>query len=239
VTVKEDDMATTSTPATRSGTAPRRRRVYTQLWFWVLVGIGAGILVGLFAPGVGLGVKWIADSFVQMIKVIVGPVIFCTVIIGIASLGNLARAGGLALRALGYFFVATVIITWQSIPFVAFTTFAGLTQVPTEIMEAAELDGSTAFQRFRFITFPYIRPVLLVLLLLQIIWDMRVFPQIKALQTIGGIAAETRTIGVYIYDTSIAGGNLGSGGAIAVILVIVMLALSAYYIRSTLRQDEA
>lgn len=102
-------MATMSTHAGSSGTAPRRRRFFTQLWFWVLVGIGAGILVGLLAPGVGQGSKWIADSFVQMIKVIVGPVIFCTVIIGIASLGNLARAGGLALRALSYFLLMTVI----------------------------------------------------------------------------------------------------------------------------------
>jgi N,N'-diacetylchitobiose transport system permease protein len=125
------------------------------------------------------------------------------------------------------------------VPFVAFTTFAGLTQVPTEVLEAAELDGSSGWQRFRFVTFPFLRPVLLVLLILQIIWDMRVFPQIKALQTIGGIASETRTIGPYIYDTSIAGGDLGIGGAIAVILVIVMLALSAYYIRRTLRADEA
>lgn len=140
---------------------------------------------------------------------------------------------------LSFFFVATMIITWQSVPFVAFTTFAGLTQVPNEVLEAAQLDGSTGFQRFRFVTFPYIRPVLLVLVLLQIIWDMRVFPQIKALQTIGGIAAETNTIGPYIYTVSIAGGDLGVGGAIAVILVVVMLALSAYYIRSTLRQDEA
>jgi N,N'-diacetylchitobiose transport system permease protein len=143
------------------------------------------------------------------------------------------------IQPLSFYFVATVIITWQSVPFVAFTTFAGLTQVPTEVMEAAQLDGSTGFQRFRFITFPYIRPVLLVLLLLQIIWDMRVFPQIKALQSIGGIAADTSTIGVYIYNVSIAGGDLGSGGAIAVILVIVMMAISAYYIRSTLRQDES
>jgi N,N'-diacetylchitobiose transport system permease protein len=143
------------------------------------------------------------------------------------------------IQPLSFYFVATVIITWQSVPFVAFTTFAGLTQVPTEVMEAAQLDGSTGFQRFRFITFPYIRPVLLVLLLLQIIWDMRVFPQIKALQSIGGIAADTSTIGVYIYNVSIAGGDLGTGGAIAVILVIVMMAISAYYIRSTLRQDEA
>jgi len=143
------------------------------------------------------------------------------------------------IQPLSFFFVATVIITWQSIPFVAFTVFAGLTQVPNEILEAAELDGSTRLQRFRFVTFPYLRPVLLVLLILQIIWDMRVFPQIKALQTVGGIAAETNTIGPYIYSVSVAGGNLGVGGAIAVILVIVMLGLSAYYIRSTLRQDEA
>lgn len=143
------------------------------------------------------------------------------------------------INPLSFFFVATVIITWQSVPFVAFTVFAGLTQVPVEVLEAAELDGSTRFQRFRFITFPYLRPVLLVLLLLQIIWDMRVFPQIKALQTVGGIAADTNTIGPYIYTVSIAGGNLGAGGAIAVILVVVMLALSAYYIRSTLRTDEA
>ena len=143
------------------------------------------------------------------------------------------------IEPMSFFLVATVIITWQSVPFVAFTVFAGLTQVPGEVLEAAEIDGSTPFQRFRYITFPFIRPVLLVLLLLQIIWDMRVFPQIKALQTIGGIASETRTIGVYIYEVSIAGGDLGTGGAIAVILVVVMLALSAYYIRSTLRQDEA
>jgi N,N'-diacetylchitobiose transport system permease protein len=143
------------------------------------------------------------------------------------------------IQPLSFFFVATVVITWQSVPFVAFTVFAGLTQVPVEVLEAAELDGSSRLQRFRFITFPYLRPVLLVLLILEIIWDMRVFPQIKALQTVGGIASETNTIGPYIYSVSVAGGNLGIGGAIAVILVVVMLALSAYYIRSTLRQDEA
>ncbi|MEQ3555012.1 cation:dicarboxylase symporter family transporter [Pseudonocardia nematodicida] len=87
----------------------RKKKVYTQLWFWVLIGIASGILVGLFAPGFAGQTKWLADTFVQMIKVIVGPVIFCTVVVGIASLGNLARAGGLALRALGYFLVMTVI----------------------------------------------------------------------------------------------------------------------------------
>ena len=75
----------------------------------MLVGIVAGILVGLLAPGFAKQLKILADLFIQLIKVVIGPVIFCTVIVGIASLGNLARAGGLALRALGYFLVATVI----------------------------------------------------------------------------------------------------------------------------------
>ena len=75
----------------------------------MLVGIALGIVVGLVAPGFAKQLKILADLFIQLIKVVIGPVIFCTVIVGIASLGNLARAGGLALRALGYFFVATVI----------------------------------------------------------------------------------------------------------------------------------
>src|SRR5690242_8209044 len=88
---------------------PKKRPIYTQLWFWVLIGIVAGILVGLLAPGFAKQFKILADLFIQLIKVVIGPVIFCTVIVGIASLGNLARAGGLALRALGYFLVATII----------------------------------------------------------------------------------------------------------------------------------
>jgi N,N'-diacetylchitobiose transport system permease protein len=136
-----------------------------------------------------------------------------------------------------FFFVATVIITWQSIPFVAFTTYAALTQVPREVLEAASLDGASSWQRFRRVVVPYIRAVLVVLLVLQIIWDMRVFTQIYTLQTIGGIREQTNTIGVYIYTISTAGGDLGSGGAIAVLLVIIMLAMSGYYIRSVLREE--
>src|SRR4051794_25022168 len=90
------------------GTRPRRRLV-AQLWFWVLIAIAAGIAFGLVAPDAAIKAKWLADAFIQLIKTVTGPVIFVTVVIGIASLGNLARAGGLALRALAYFFCATVV----------------------------------------------------------------------------------------------------------------------------------
>jgi aerobic C4-dicarboxylate transport protein len=94
--------------AAPEGTQPRRRLV-AQLWFWVLVAIAAGIVFGLVAPDQAKKAKWLADAFIQLIKTVTGPVIFVTVVIGIASLGNLARAGGLALRALAYFFCATVV----------------------------------------------------------------------------------------------------------------------------------
>ena len=97
-----------SAASAAAGDRPRRR-VYTQLWFWVVVGIGAGIVFGLAAPGPASSAKWLADAFIQLIKAITGPVIFVTVIIGVASLGNLARAGGLAARALAYFLTMTVI----------------------------------------------------------------------------------------------------------------------------------
>jgi aerobic C4-dicarboxylate transport protein len=100
-------MSATATLAPE-GTRPRRRLV-AQLWLWVLVAIAAGIVFGLVAPDTAKKAKWLADAFIQLIKTVTAPVIFVTVVIGIASLGNLARAGGLALRALGYFLCATVV----------------------------------------------------------------------------------------------------------------------------------
>jgi aerobic C4-dicarboxylate transport protein len=105
------DQATTDTPTTppeKPTARGRGGRYYSKLWFWILIAIVAGILLGLLAPGVARNTKWLADTFLQLIKVITGPVIFCTVVVGIASLGNLARAGGLAVRALVYFLLATV-----------------------------------------------------------------------------------------------------------------------------------
>ena len=96
--------ATTAAHPTGHGSS-----VLRQLWFWVLVAIGAGTVFGLAAPDAAKEAKWLADAFVQLVKVITAPVIFLTVVIGIASLGDMTRAGGLAIRALSYFFGATVV----------------------------------------------------------------------------------------------------------------------------------
>jgi N,N'-diacetylchitobiose transport system permease protein len=139
---------------------------------------------------------------------------------------------------LSFFLVAGVIIVWGAIPFAAFTLYAGLTQVPDEVLEAAQLDGAGGFKRFRLIIFPYLKPIFLIVTILQIIWDLRVFTQIFVLQDIGGIRALTNTLGVYIYQTSIAGGDFGQGGAIAVITAIVVMSVSIYYVRQVTKEEE-
>jgi N,N'-diacetylchitobiose transport system permease protein len=140
---------------------------------------------------------------------------------------------------LSFFFVATVVIVWQSVPFVAFSVYAGLTQVPDDLLEAAELDGAGAWRRFRHIVFPYLRPIFLILTVLEIIWDLRVFTQIYALQGIGGLREKTSTLGVYIYQISVGTGDFGSGGAIAVLMVVVMLVIGFGYVRAAIRAEES
>ncbi|WP_350349237.1 sugar ABC transporter permease [Agromyces sp. G08B096] len=142
------------------------------------------------------------------------------------------------IEPLSFFTVATIIIVWGAVPFVAFTLYAGLTQVPDEVLEAAQLDGAGAVQRFRLVIFPYLKPIFLVTAILQIIWDMKVFTQIFALQDIGGIRAETNTLGVYIYQVSIAGGEFGIGGALAIIFALIMMSISVFYIRHLIKEDE-
>ena len=106
-------------------------------------------------------------------------------------------------QPLSFFFVATVIIVWMSVPFVALSVFAALTQVPDEVVEAARIDGAGPSQTFRWITVPMIRPVLAIVLLLQIIWDLRVFAQIRLLQDSGAPVAETNLLGNFIFELGI------------------------------------
>ena len=142
------------------------------------------------------------------------------------------------IEPLSFFLVAGVIIVWGAVPFVAFALYAGLTQVPDEVLEAAQLDGAGGFSRFRLIVFPYLKPIFLITTILQIIWDLKVFTQIFALQDIGGIREQTNTLGVYIYRVSIAGGDFGTGGAIAVITAIILMSISLYYVRQTVKEEE-
>jgi N,N'-diacetylchitobiose transport system permease protein len=74
------------------------------------------------------------------------------------SAGGLDYAGhSWLVTPMSFFFVATVVVVWMSVPFVAFTLYAGLTQVPADTLEAAEIDGAGPWQRLRHVMVPTIR----------------------------------------------------------------------------------
>ena len=142
------------------------------------------------------------------------------------------------LNPLSFYFVATVIVVWMSVPFVAFTGYAALTQVSEDLTEAAELDGASARQRLRHVVLPAIRPVLLIIGLLQVIWDLRVFTQIYVLQRAGGVTRDTNLLGTYIYRLGIGGGDFGTAAAVAMFMLALTVLLTAPYVRTMLRNED-
>ena len=139
---------------------------------------------------------------------------------------------------LSFFFVTTIIVVWMGVPFVAFTVYAGITQIPDELIEAAHLDGANALDRFRWVTFPAVRPILLILTSLSVLWDFRVFTQVYVLQRAGGISRETNLLGVYAYRISIGENDFDTGAAVAIVMVVVTVTLTLWYLRTMIRQDD-
>ncbi|MEO7124501.1 MAG: sugar ABC transporter permease [Nakamurella sp.] len=119
---------------------------------------------------------------------------------------------------------------WKNTSIAAFFVLAGLAVIPTEITEAAAVDGASTFRRFFSITLPLLRPVIMVVLVLRTIEAFKVF-DIVYVMTRGGPAGGTTTVAVYAYQTAFSNQNFGYGSAIALLIVLVVLVLAVAYIR--------
>ncbi len=96
---------TTATPA-----ATRRKSPWwTQLWVWVLIAMALGIALGIAAPDVAGQMGPLGDAFIKLIRMLIAPIIFCTVVTGIAHMADMARVGRVAIKAIIYFEVMTTI----------------------------------------------------------------------------------------------------------------------------------
>ncbi|GAA1460664.1 sugar ABC transporter permease [Nocardiopsis exhalans] len=135
--------------------------------------------------------------------------------------------------------ILVITVVWQSFPFVAISVLAGLKSIPNELYEAARIDGASAWRSFWNVTFPMLRPLFALLLILQVIWDFRIFTQLFILA--GGITnRDIHLIPTYIFQLGFASTppNYGMGSAIAVIMTVLVLVISAYYLRAMIRQEE-
>lgn len=82
---------------------------YKQLWVQVLLAMAIGILLGIFEPAAGARMQPLGDAFIKAIRMLIGPIIFCTVVHGVARMADLARVGRVAIKAIVYFEVLTTV----------------------------------------------------------------------------------------------------------------------------------
>ncbi len=143
------------------------------------------------------------------------------------------------LEPLPLFSILVTVIVWQSFPFVAVSVLAGLKSIPYELYEAARMDGAGGWKAFWNVTFPMLRPLFALLLVLQIIWDLRVFTQLYILAN-SFQNKDVYLLSYYIYQQgfSASPANYGMGSAIAVVMTVMILAVTAYYLRIMIRQGE-
>ena len=117
---------------------------------------------------------------------------------------------------------------WRYFPLSFLFILARMQSIPSDIYEAAEIDGATPMQQFRFLSLPHIAGILAVLFLLRFIWTFNKFDDIFLLT--GGNAG-TRTLTVNVYEQAFAVSNLGAGAAVAVVIFFLLLVFSVIFIR--------
>ncbi len=115
--------------------------------------------------------------------------------------------------------------TWQWTPFAFLVMLASLSSLPPDIFEAARIDRANAWQRFRRITLPLIRPAIVIVLIMRTMIALSAFAAIFA-ATGGGPGTATEILNLYAYRTSFSELNLGYGSALAVVLLAITLAIS-------------
>ncbi|UJW32066.1 sugar ABC transporter permease [Saccharothrix sp. AJ9571] len=142
----------------------------------------------------------------------------------------------------GWALPAVIIVNiWIGIPFNLVILHGGLRAIPASLYEAAALDGATAWQRFRHVTWPLLRPVTAVVLMLGLVYTIKVFDVIMVV-TGGGPANATQTLTTWAYQLSFDGDfAFGQGAAVGNLLVLIATAFGLLYLRSAraaLREEQ-
>jgi N,N'-diacetylchitobiose transport system permease protein len=134
--------------------------------------------------------------------------------------------------------LVTALIVWGAIPFVVVTVYAGLAQVPAELVEAAEIDGARPWRVFADVTFPILKPIFLILTSLSIIWDFGVFTQPFLLIGQSNIHTDNYLMGIYLFEEGYFKSDFGRGAAISLLMLVMVAALSVVYVRKMVRMEE-
>jgi N,N'-diacetylchitobiose transport system permease protein len=131
--------------------------------------------------------------------------------------------------------MVTLLIVWGALPFVVVTVYAGLAQVPHELVEAAQIDGAGPLRIFRDVTFPVLKPILLILTSLSIIWDFGVFAQPYLLIGASHVDPTNYLMGVYVFIKGYGDHDFGRGAAISLLMLLMVAGMSVFYVRQMIK----
>jgi multiple sugar transport system permease protein len=127
---------------------------------------------------------------------------------------------------------------WQFAPFVVLSVLARLQTIPPELYEAARVDGARAWARFRHVTLPELRTVLLVVVLLRSVWMFTKFDTVWLWGEGAGAGREIRTLPVYAFMRTFTYYQAGMGAALSVVMFLLLMAATAVYFRLFWREEE-
>jgi aerobic C4-dicarboxylate transport protein len=102
-------MALRAPVETAADVQPAKKKIYHSLYIQVLIGLVLGILVGYLWPDFGASLKVLGDGFVRLVKMMIAPVVFCTIVLGITSMSEKKGVGKTLLKALGLFYALTIV----------------------------------------------------------------------------------------------------------------------------------
>ena len=189
--------------------------------------VRAVVLVGWVLPGVVIGIIWklLLDESGA------GIMAYGATLLGVRTPAFLSAPASAL-------FWVTIANIWRGTAFSMILQYAGMKTVPVELYEAATVDGAGAMQRFRNVTLPSLRGILLVNLVLITIATLNTFDMVLPL-TAGGPGRATEVVALYVYHLVFSEFQLGRGAAVAVLLMAVGLALSACYARIMQREPAA
>lgn len=128
-----------------------------------------------------------------------------------------------------------IVDVWNTTSFVTLMLLAGLQSLPEEPFEAARIDGASAWQSFRYLTLPLLRPIILVALLWRIIDTFRIFDVVYLL-TAGGPARATETVSLFVYRNGFQLFNLGYASAASYLMILGMLVMAVIVTRLIRRE---
>jgi ABC-type sugar transport system permease subunit len=114
---------------------------------------------------------------------------------------------------------------------------AALQSIPGVLYEAASIDGASVIQRFRYVTLPLLRPIILVLIILRSIWSINSFDMVYVLTT-GGPANGTQLASLYVYKTAFERGMFSSSATASMMIFLLVLALAILFMRASGRKGD-